>query len=800
MIEKKGKINISGGVAPYNVTIHTTCTNATVSPEVSDINGTELEYTLTFENEDVLNSCIGAFTVVVTDALGASSTEVLSLTNPCNLALRGGVSQSGLGFYVSPINGTPPYTYQWIFDSNLFSSGDTNDQQLDLTYKGTGSVPYEVEVLVTDAKGCTVSGSKSGTIATFDAVPELTAVYSDTTSLYCPIIQLETVGTPIPDWTTLDIADFYNISTGVKGSITSTDLGNGRVQITLGTVAQGKYEATWTVTATNRQVAVGVIVLDVPNLAGASPNFVVLDPTYLLIDGATTIPILMEDLIMSDVEIDWSTFNIITAPAVGDATYTWAGSTRTLTYNVPTTPTGVDIIEWDVDDVDGNSSGTHYITFNLNAISAPVAVNNAESVDFNSTNSFDVTSNDTGDVNPNSIVITQAPTLGTASVEDGAITYVAPLSIGTDTIKYKVNNNRATGYSSEATVTVTVGCGSGWATLADASESCTQTISIQNAQWTVNPDNLQITLDYDSYVSDTCGDPTVDHVSELVPKSGTGEGGGLAILSGYGYKYTGLTTNGYVESIRLYVHNGTTIEGYFDLDLSSYVYTGTIEAQYDAFLVTLKNNIITDINAYDVPGLGANGIHGTNYFLTVTGDFATGLIEIIFADNLVNNRYWIGVNRNDYAGTIDYDGANPGTVMVKTTTNHEHSTEAIVDMTCGRLVKERTWQGIVDPNEYNFYNLQVTGPTGYTETADATLLTSGETTNYADTCTVHTLSVSTTSNCPNNTYTWEVDTGGGYTGLPDTTYSIAVATAGTYRVTTTCEANGCTEIDTIVVA
>jgi len=98
----------------------------------------------------------------------------------------------------------------------------------------------------------------------------------------------------------------------------------------------------------------------------------------------------------------------------------------------------------------------------VDCIQAPIAANDAVSVVCQTSTVLDILTNDNGNGSPidvSSVVITQAPTVGTVLVNsNGTVTYTTALPYtGTDTFKYKVKNISGA-LSNEATVTVTVIC------------------------------------------------------------------------------------------------------------------------------------------------------------------------------------------------------------------------------------------------------------------------------------------------------------------------------------------------------
>ena len=145
-------------------------------------------------------------------------------------------------------------------------------------------------------------------------------------------------------------------------------------------------------------------------------------------------------------------------PANGSAS---ANANGTITYVSNGAEVSTDSFRYTVTDNTGALSNTATVTLTVTAVNdAPVAVNDAATVAEGATTTIAVLANDTdadGTLNPASVVITQPPTNGSATVNaNGTISYVSNgAEVSTDSFRYTVKDNTGA-LSNTATVTITV--------------------------------------------------------------------------------------------------------------------------------------------------------------------------------------------------------------------------------------------------------------------------------------------------------------------------------------------------------
>ena len=130
-------------------------------------------------------------------------------------------------------------------------------------------------------------------------------------------------------------------------------------------------------------------------------------------DEAVVIPVLLND-VDSDGVLDPSTLALNTTTTQGSAV---ANADGTVSYTPPLGVTGTDTFAYTVSDDDGAVSNSATATITIVAAGAPpTAVNDNLFANADETELLDVLANDTGDIDPASLAISQAPNLGQAEV------------------------------------------------------------------------------------------------------------------------------------------------------------------------------------------------------------------------------------------------------------------------------------------------------------------------------------------------------------------------------------------------
>ncbi|MCB0403002.1 MAG: gliding motility-associated C-terminal domain-containing protein [Flavobacteriales bacterium] len=117
----------------------------------------------------------GSYTVTVTDANGCTATANVNINQPPALAAITGAIDAYCGLdqgsvWISPTNGTAPYTYTWDSAGTTIGTTDTVN----------GLYPGTYGILLEDANGCKFNGS-----VTINALPGGTATISAFTDVSC---------------------------------------------------------------------------------------------------------------------------------------------------------------------------------------------------------------------------------------------------------------------------------------------------------------------------------------------------------------------------------------------------------------------------------------------------------------------------------------------------------------------------------------------------------------------------------------------------------------------------------------
>lgn len=170
---------------------------------------------------------------------------------------------------------------------------------------------------------------------------------------------------------------------------------------------------------------------------------------------------------MACTNIDWSTFTFV---ATSNQTLVSATSltgvqgaavfneaTREIEYTVGSGSCDAEVIQFTVEDNDGNISNLGQWFINFENLVAPVAVNDSFSIAAGSTHTFNASSNDTGDIALGTYQIVTTPTKCSVTNNlDGTFTLIIPEdSEGSDSFTYKFASPDGV-ESNTATVSITI--------------------------------------------------------------------------------------------------------------------------------------------------------------------------------------------------------------------------------------------------------------------------------------------------------------------------------------------------------
>lgn len=472
-------IQVTLGNPPYDWNISSNC-DVTVLPTnggttSGQANESLISFTLSFPTSQALEGC-QAVMLNITDSDECFKSFSIPIYSPCSNFNSTGIQRSyPFTFSILPQAGNPPYTYNWIYDTDLFqvapggSNGSNGVLELSPIVPVNDSGSSTVYVVVTDAEGCSLNDSytiifnKPTALDTTQYAVCTDNGYFITTF---PLAISLANGSQVVNWSTLNISTPINTVTSQTEPGITYIFNDYTVQANVApTVAPGTYRSSWTVSTTdNVQSTVGYIYIIVPDCSdpvtdiSASPYVYVFNCPEI----GDSVTIELEPLVTTSggSNIDWNTLQILNGPYLTGATAEVDQIDRQIVYTVGTDIDGVDKVDWQVCLDDGQCSNIATIYFNLVCDPAPVAVDDEECLECTTTAIIDVLANDTGNIDPSSLQITQFPSHGSLFVNPatGVITYTADGGYsGPDQFKYVVGSPSGV-LSNEATVDVDIIC------------------------------------------------------------------------------------------------------------------------------------------------------------------------------------------------------------------------------------------------------------------------------------------------------------------------------------------------------
>ena len=491
MITITKEVSIQPGIGdsgPYtyvwNVTTPSTSCVSMSAPSgtITNPDTETISNTFTFFNTTCLDNTTVTLSITYNNS-SCTKTITVPITNPCTDFRVNTISNSvPYTFTTSVTNGTGPFTYNWIFDTTLFtdSSPNPNSNTLVLTPVNTSNPPtdYIIGVEVTDHNGCKVYDQRQF-ISCFPTAnnhnAQLQCTNSGSAGNVC--ITPDICPNTTIDWST------FTVTSHLSG-FTITDLNdscgsNGRlfrVEADNTVTGNTSYQIKYTVEDSNGQLSnEGTIYVSVPSCSANQSPITILNSPPFQIDctytsGSTYYIGPMDDYVVSTSNIDWTTLMFVD-PATGSTTagpYTTPGG-ATVTFNQTTLkfeyviPLGVnsDFFQWTVCNIDGNCATSTIAALILVCPPTPTAVNDSFCGTCGQEEEHAIISNDTINGQLTDVSIITAPTHGIA-VFNGNLTtpkilYTANSNYaGTDTYVYQITND--SGQSDTATVTVTVQC------------------------------------------------------------------------------------------------------------------------------------------------------------------------------------------------------------------------------------------------------------------------------------------------------------------------------------------------------
>lgn len=475
MITVRKEIQISGGKSPYNYqwVNNTSACIVQFNPDSgTSINGL-IESNVIFINENCINNA--DIDLIVTDSEGCVGTYDITFENPCtNITINGfseQINNDQLTLTALINNGS--YTFNWNWDDTIFTQVSQNNSQLILNINE--NKPDVISSTITLTIIDNVTGCKdTNTYTYFFCNPianDVQVNICDTTNTSSLLLDVTECTSQI-NWETLQV--------NVPNNFSVTQSSNNLQEITIVAnelVANGSYTANYTVKDVQGNLSsVGFIYIELTNCSNpgsciGSPDliFQLTCEELALLPGVYTFINLDDIIVTQGCNPDWDTFTFIEGDGqtlVDPNTLLMLSgrvdrnNNNEITYNYTSAPSGTEVIMWTVQSDTGDISGTVQFVVNHNCNDLPVT--NSDSFDQTCKAPFpfnNVLSNDTGVIDPSTVIISTQPTEGSVAVATNGTIQYTPSSTteGNVTFGYRVQDNNGQ-LSNESIVTINVIC------------------------------------------------------------------------------------------------------------------------------------------------------------------------------------------------------------------------------------------------------------------------------------------------------------------------------------------------------
>lgn len=441
------------------------------SGTITGNNGT-ITLVLTFTDVNCIEN--QSLTITTTDNYGCTDFDTYTFVNDCNVEATislSNIQDTKYTFQTSVSGGTSPFTYQWTFDPLIFSGSSTSSS---ITLTLVDSNPPSstlISVKVVDKNGCSTNNNLEYTF-TKPTIQNISAVLTCSTSTFTECSDTVSFRRSITlpatayegktiDWSTLQF-------TTNTSNLCITNNNDGTVDIFAKSGATtGVRGIAWTVKDSFGLQA------DAKNLNVFVPVCTTSDTQIFIPDIVTQVAdtdpgniirVNLGDYVVNEPRIDWTTFDFVAATGQTKVSPTQLTGlngaavldNKQIKYTTGTKTTPVDIVQFNMDDVDGNALNTTKVYFDAEPTTAPSVTNDSLVVALNTSNSVDLLANDTGIMDTTSVQVVTAPTKGSYTINQGVLTYTANANlIGSDSLTYTVKNTNGV-VSSVATCNITI--------------------------------------------------------------------------------------------------------------------------------------------------------------------------------------------------------------------------------------------------------------------------------------------------------------------------------------------------------
>lgn len=462
----------SGGTAPYNFTFLSNDSNVTFDNASVTAIFTSGKYRASTNVLYPDQSYISTTTIsaTVTDGNGCEQTiSPIVINNPCNLQSTI-VNNGEFVFVAATSGGSGSYTYEWIYDDELFEPNqdiDLTDKSLSLKLKTGVSIPVStpINVYITDSNGCTLYKTFTYTFCKPTVQPgNLDLVCTGVSVLGCPLEGTYSTYRnydlkPLITLCSNQVINWDTLSFTVPDQYCAVHHGNGIISI--GSSKNIGFTALiyFNVKTTSGILVENYLTVNTP-ICSLRTNFSGTPTTFQI-----TADYAVSDTVVLDVEPrvsgtpDWSTFTITNTPSWGTVILNGA---RQLVYTITdltTTPAVPDVIKWSLQDTNGNQIN---ITDTLlrDVIAAPVTVTETICSSCGQVvGPHDVLANDTGDIDRSTLTIVSAdPQIIITKDSDNNLTFTTLPGASFNNLNvYKVANTQGV-FSADQNFIVRAAC------------------------------------------------------------------------------------------------------------------------------------------------------------------------------------------------------------------------------------------------------------------------------------------------------------------------------------------------------
>lgn len=459
----------TGGSMTYTLTPDTEC--VAITPSSGTVtSGQEIDFEFDFATIDCFNT---EFTLQVVDPNCSTPKEInFVLTSPCSTLNTSISNTPGRAnpyvFASTTTGGTADYSYSWSYDTSLFSATSSTGPSIELNFIDKDLPSFTtVTLTVTDANGCVATDNYVYTTCRpviQSQVVELEC--GPTTGVYNAFGTLN-----LADMSSCTLrADFNTLSLDYNTNALNVTTNNNQLTIQArSTTIPTTYDIIGSVANTSGARGEFTITVVVPGPCAQigqpvySNTQVVLDSGYSNGD-IVEIPLVLNTPQGTDINYDSFTFvptkgqtlNSATNLSSTNGTAVYKCGERYIEYTIDTKNEEVDLIQFQIETEDGKVSNIAKAYIDYENYSAPTATDDTLTMNANSSQSLDLSANDSGDIDFTTYEILSVESgLTVRNNNDGTINISAGDITGDKDITYRFRSTNGV-YSNTGTAVITV--------------------------------------------------------------------------------------------------------------------------------------------------------------------------------------------------------------------------------------------------------------------------------------------------------------------------------------------------------